>query len=90
MDVSKSKCPPTVIFRRKLKAVDTDAFHTDLSKLSTYHPDKPVTELNAHLTSLPNKCAPVTKHIKKRNKLTAWFVPKILVAKSERRRAERA
>ena len=33
MNVSKPKCPPTVMFRRKLKAIDTDAFHTDLSQI---------------------------------------------------------
>ena len=48
------------------------------------------TELNAHLTSLPNKHALVTKHSKKRKKITPWFTPEILVAEREHRRAERA
>ena len=49
-----------------------------------------VTELNAHLTSLLDKHAPVTKLIEKRKKRTPWFTPKILVAKRESRVAERA
>ena len=78
------------MFRCKLKAIDTDAFHTDLSQILTDHPDMTVTELNAHLTSLPNKYASVTKHIQNRKRITPWFTQKILVAKRERRRAERA
>ena len=50
MNVSKPKCPPTVMFRRKLKAIDTDAFHTDLSQIWIDQPDMTVIELNAHLT----------------------------------------
>ena len=38
------------MFRRKLKAIDTDAFQTDLSQILTDHPDMTVTEHNAHLT----------------------------------------
>ena len=51
MNVSKPKCPPTVTVRRKLKAVNTNAFHTDLPQSLTHHTDMTVTELNAHLTS---------------------------------------
>ena len=46
------------------------------------------TELNAHLTSLPNKHALVTKHSKKRKKITPWFTPEFLVAKRECRRTK--
>ena len=73
------------MFRRKLKAIDTDAFHTDLSQILTDHPDMTVTELGVHLTSLLDKPATVTKHIQKRKKMTTWFTPEILVAKRERR-----
>ena len=77
------------MFRRKLKAIYTNAFHTDLSQMLTDHPDMTVTELGAHLTPLLDKHAPVPKHIQKRKKITPWFTPEILVAKRERRRAER-
>ena len=92
MNVSKPNCPPTVMFRRKLKAIDTDAFHTHLSQILTYHPNMTVTELIAHTTSFLNKHAPVRKYIqkKKEKKTTPWFTPKILLAKRERRIAERA
>ena len=49
-----------------------------------------VTELNAHLTSLLDTNAAVTKHTQKRKKTTSWFTPEIPVVKRERRRAERA
>ena len=52
MNVSRPKCPPTVMFRHKLQAIDTDAFHADLSRILTDHPDMTVSELNAHRTSL--------------------------------------
>ena len=68
MNVFKPKCPPTVMFCCKLKAIDTDAFHTDLSQILTYHPDMTVTELDAHITSFLNKHAPVTKYIQKKRK----------------------
>ena len=55
MNVSKPRCPPTVMFRRKLKAIDTNAFYTDLLQMLTDHPDMTVTELNTHLTSLLDK-----------------------------------
>ena len=90
LNVSKPKCPPTVMSCRKLKAIDTVAFHTDLSQILTDHPDMTITKLNAHFTSLLDKHAPVTKHIQKRKKITPWFPPEILVAERERRRAERA
>ena len=48
------------MFRRKLKAIYTNAFHTDLSQMLTDHPDMTVTELGAHLTPLLDKHAPVT------------------------------
>ena len=48
------------MFRCKLKAIDTNAFHTDVSESFTAHPDMTVTELNAHLTPLLDKHAPVT------------------------------
>ena len=50
MNVSKPKCPYTVMFRRKLKAIDIGAFHTELSQILTDYPNMTVTELNAHLT----------------------------------------
>ena len=78
------------MFRCKLKAIDTNAFHKHVSQIFPAHPEMTFTELNAHLTSLLNKHAPVTKHIQKRKKITPWFTPEILVAKRERRRAERA
>ena len=56
------------MFRRKLKAIDTDAFHTDLSQIWIDQPDMTVTELNAHITSFLNKHAPVTKYIQKKRK----------------------
>ena len=58
------------MFRRKLKAIDTNAFYTDLLQMLTDHPDMTVTELNTHLTSLLDKYAPATKYIqeKKRRK----------------------
>ena len=89
MNVSKPKCPPTVTVRRKLKAVNTNAFHTDLPQSLTHHTDMTVTELNAHLTSLLDKYAPVTKHNQKRKKITPSFTAEILAATRERRRAER-
>ena len=78
------------MFRRKLKGMNTDAFQADPSQILTYHPHMIVSELNAHLTTLRGKHAPVTKHIRKRKKITHWLIPEILVAKRERRRAERA
>ena len=70
MNVSRPKCPTTVMFRHKLKAIDTNAFHKHVSQILPAHPDMTFTELNAHLTSLLNKHAPVTKHIQKRKKIT--------------------
>ena len=90
MNVSKPMCPATIMFRRKLKAIDTDAFHTDRLRILTDHPNRTVTELSAHRTSPLDKHAPVTKYIQKRKKITPWFTPEILVAKRKRRRAERA
>ena len=77
------------MFHCKLQAMDTDAFHADLSQMLTDHLDMTVTELNAHFTSLLDKHAPVTKHIQKRKKTTPWFTPEILVAKIEHCGAER-
>ena len=37
-NVFKPKCPPTVMFRRKLKGMNTDAFQADPSQILTYHP----------------------------------------------------
>ena len=34
---TKPKCPSTVMLRRKINAIDTDAFHTDLSQILTDH-----------------------------------------------------
>ena len=76
--------------RRNLKAIDTDTFHTDRSRISTDHPNRTATELSARRTSPLDKHAPVTKHSQKRKKIMPWFTPEILVAKRERRRAERA
>ena len=90
MNVSKPMCPATIMFRRKLKAIDTDTFHTDRSRISTDHPNRTATELSARRTSPLDKHAPVTKHSQKRKKTMPWFTPEILVAKRERRRAERA
>ena len=59
-------------------------------QILTAHPDMTVTELNAHLTSLLDEHAPVTRLIEKRKKITPWFTPEILVAKRESHRAERA
>ena len=56
------------MFRRKLKAMGTDAFHKDLSHILTDHPDMTVTELNTHLTSLLDKYAPATKYIQEKKK----------------------
>ena len=70
MIVFKPMCPPTVMFRRKLKAIDTDTFHTHLSQIWTDHPDMTVTEHKARLTSLLDKHTPVTKYIQKRKKIT--------------------
>ena len=78
------------MLRRKLKAMGTDSFHKDLSHILTDHPDMTVTELGVHLTSLLDNHTPVTKHIQNRKRITPWFTQKILVAKRERRRAERA
>ena len=78
------------MLRRKINAIDTDAFHTDLSQILTDHPGMTVTELNAHLTSLLDKHAPVTKHSQKRKKNNALVTREILVAKRERRRVDRA
>ena len=72
------------MFRRMLKAIDTDTFHTDLSQVLTDQPDMTVTEPNACLTSFLDKHAPVTKCIQKRKKLTPWFTLEIFVAKRER------
>ena len=88
MKVSKLKCPPIVMFRRKLMAIGTDAFHTDLSQILTYHPDMTVTELGVHLTSLLDKPATVTKHIQKRKKLTPWFTPDYCCSQREHGSAE--
>ena len=62
--------------------MDADAFHADLSTILTDHPDMIVTKHNAHITSLLDKHAPVTKHIQKRKKITTWFTAEILVAKT--------
>ena len=62
-----------VMFRRKLKAMDTDTFYADLSQILTDHTDLTVTDLNSHLTSLLDKHAPVTKHVQNRRKITPWF-----------------
>ena len=78
------------MFRRKLKAIDIKAFHTDFSQVLTDHSDMIVTELNAYLTSLLDQHAPVTKHIQKRKKITPWLTLEILVTKTESRRAEQA
>ena len=90
MNVPRPKCPPTVMFSRKLRAMDADAFHADLSTILTDHPDMIVTKHNAHITSLLDKHAPVTKHSQKRKKIAPGFTPEILVANRERRGAERA
>ena len=90
MNVSKSKCPPTVVFHHKLKAIDTDALHSDFSQILTDHPYMAITELNAHVTSLLDKHTPVTKHIQKRKKVTPWFTPEIFVAKRGCRRTKQA
>ena len=90
MNISKPKCPPTVMFRRWLKAIDTDGFHADLSHILTKHPDMTVIELKALLASPLDKHVPVTRHIQKRKKIMPWFTREIFVAKRERGRAERA
>ena len=46
-----------------------------MEPLISEHPDMTVSELNAHLTSLLDKHAPVTKHIQKTKKLTPCVLP---------------
>ena len=89
MKVSKLKCPPIVMFRRKLMAIGTDAFHTDLSQILTDHADMTVTELKHTLHHLLTSMLQSQSTLRK-ERITPWFTPEILVAKRESHRAERA